>query len=244
MRLPINWVDDATFEIGGQLITLHYEIGGSNRKSRSADFTMMKTKDFMDLYLLHSNEPFKRILELGVYQGGSFVFFDQIFQPEKISAIELSTVHIPALDEYVEANASRAKVHYGTPQDDEARLAQIIDQDFGGTVDLVIDDASHFYDQTKASFKIAFPKIRPGGLYIIEDWTWSFQEPYQGADHPWRDHHSLANLVVDLMEEMVLTGLTHDISISLHMVKVRRSGKEGHLPFQTTSRRGRDYKPL
>lgn len=244
MKSRINWVDDTTFEIGGQLITLHYEIGGSNRASRSADFTMMKTKDFIDLYLLHANEPFKRVLELGVYQGGSFVFFDQLYRPEKISAIELSNVHVPALDEYVAANAPRAKIHYGTSQDDEVRLAEIIDQDFGGVVDLVIDDASHFYDQTKASFKVAFPKMRPGGLYIIEDWTWSFQEPYQGADHPWRDRHSLANLIVDLMEEIVLTGLTHDISISPHMVKVRRSGKARHPLFQTTSRRGREYNLL
>jgi predicted O-methyltransferase YrrM len=244
MKSPINWVDDNTFEIGGQLITLDYESGGSKRKSRSADFTMMKTKAFIDLYLLHANESFKRVLELGVYQGGSFVFFDQIYSPEKISAIELSSVHIPALDRYVETKPSRAKVHYATSQDDRGRLAQIIDQDFGGVIDLVVDDASHFYDQTKASFEIAFPKVRPGGLYIIEDWTWSFHASYQGADHPWHDHHSLANLVVDLMEEMVLTGLTADISISPHMLKVRRSGSEGHLLFQSTSRRGREYKLL
>ena len=125
MNSPISWIDDATFEIGGQLITLHYEIGGSNRKSRSADFTMMKTKDFIDLYLLHANERFKRVLELGVYQGGSFVFFDKVYRPEKISAIELSNVHVPALDEYVAANAPRAKIHYGTSQDDEVRLARL-----------------------------------------------------------------------------------------------------------------------
>ncbi len=75
----------------------------------------------------------------------------------------------------MEANVSRAKIHYGTSQDDELRLAQIINHDFGGVIDLAIDDASHFYDQTKASFKVAFPKVRPGGLYIIEDWTWSFR---------------------------------------------------------------------
>jgi hypothetical protein len=39
-------------------------------------------------------------------------------------------------------------------------------------VDLVIDDASHLYPFTKGSFETLFPRLRPGGLYIIEDWSW------------------------------------------------------------------------
>ena len=38
-------------------------------------------------------------------------------------------------------------------------------------LDLVVDDASHYLDPTRASFDVLFPRLRPGGLYVIEDWT-------------------------------------------------------------------------
>jgi SAM-dependent methyltransferase len=44
--------------------------------------------------------------------------------------------------------------------------------DFNGPLDLVFDDASHFYRFSKVSFETLFPLLRPGGLYVIEDWSW------------------------------------------------------------------------
>ena len=35
----------------------------------------------------------------------------------------------------------------------------------------MIDDASHLYNETSASFNVLFPRLRPGGLYVIEDWS-------------------------------------------------------------------------
>ena len=210
----MEWLDHGTFSVGGHKITMDYEYGGSKRKSAESDFTMMKSKSFLAQYLQHQGEDFSRILELGVYQGGSFVFLDQVFAPSRISAVELSAVPILALDSYVAGSNGRAKVHYGTSQDDVGRLTQIIDTDFGGQLDLVVDDASHFYDQTKASFKVAFPKLRPGGLYIIEDWSWSFFGDYQAPDHPWASRHSLPNLAIDLMEEMALCGTIEDFTVA------------------------------
>lgn len=240
----LHWENNATFVIGGESITLDYELGGSKRKSDASDFTMMKTRGFLDHYLQHSGEDFGRILELGVYQGGSYVFLDQLFRPQKITAVELSQQPIPALDDYVSKNRARASLRYGVSQDDQASLAKIIETDLGGTIDLVVDDASHFYDQTKASFRVAFPKLRPRGLYIIEDWSWSFQEPFQTTDHPWRHAHSLANLVVDLMEEMALRPLIDEISITPHMMKIRRSSAPSQPVFTSSARRGRTYQPI
>jgi hypothetical protein len=45
--------------------------------------------------------------------------------------------------------------------------------EFSAPLDLVIDDASHIYGPTKASFQALFPLLRPGGLYLIEDWAWA-----------------------------------------------------------------------
>ncbi len=184
----MRWIDDVTFEMDGVKITLDYEHGGSRRRSEAADFTMMKTRGFLDYYAQHRDEDFKRILEVGVYQGGSFVFLDKLFKPDRLSAIELSDQPISALDAYVEKNQPRTRMHYATSQGDTERVAEIIEQDFGGVLDLVVDDASHFYELTKATFKTAFPRLRPGGLYIIEDWSWSFQQGFQAPDHPLGEH--------------------------------------------------------
>jgi predicted O-methyltransferase YrrM len=236
----MQWIDDVTFEIDGVRITLDYEHGGSKRRSETCDFTMMKDRMFLDHYIQHKDEAFKRILEVGVYQGGSFVFLDKIFKPDRISAIELSATPIAALDEYIEHNRDRARIHYATSQGDVAQVTRIIDEDFGGALDLVVDDASHFYELTKATFKTAFPRLRPGGLYIIEDWAWSFQGIFQAPDHPWAGMNSLANLVIDAMEDMVLSGMIEDVSISRHMLKIRRSmTPAGGAVFEKCARRGR-----
>lgn len=238
----ITWLDSATFSVGGHKITMDYEYGGSRRESGQSDFTMMKSRSFLDQYLAHAREDFKHILELGIYQGGSFVFLNEVFKPERISGIELSEVRIPALDKYISEQQGRANLYYGTSQDNEARLAEIIESDFGGRLDLVVDDASHFYDQTKASLRTTFQKLRPGGLYIIEDWSWSFFDDYQAPDHPWAEHHSLANLAIDLMEEMALGSMVEEVIVSPHMIKVRRSREKSSPVFVRENRRGREYK--
>jgi len=42
--------------------------------------------------------------------------------------------------------------------------------------DIIIDDASHASYHQQNSFKVLFPSLRPGGLYIIEDLHW--QSPF------------------------------------------------------------------
>ncbi len=39
-------------------------------------------------------------------------------------------------------------------------------------MDLVFDDASHLYEETRSSFESLFPHVRPGGVFVIEDWRW------------------------------------------------------------------------
>jgi hypothetical protein len=69
-------------------------------------------------------------------------------------------------------------------QADREALQEIIAREFDGPVDLVIDDASHIYEPTRASFETLFPRLGRGGLYIIEDWQWSYQpEPPAGFEN-------------------------------------------------------------
>jgi hypothetical protein len=242
--VTLNWLDESSFEIGGYTITMHYAHGGSPKKSFDHEFIIMKSRNFFDHYTVLKSEGFKKVIELGVYQGGSVVFLDQFLKPERFSAIELSTVPIPALDAYISKNAGRTKLYYGTSQDDVNRLNGIVEQDFGGELDLVVDDASHLYAQTRTSFATLFPKIRPGGLYIIEDWSWSFQEPYQDPANGWFGQSALVNLIVDLTEDMAMRQLIQSIHIERELIKIRKTNNPLGRLFESQARRGREFNPL
>ena len=73
---------------------------------------------------------------------------------------------------------------YGVDQSDRARLHQIVADDFGGeAIDVVFDDCSHLLEPTRASFDALFPFVRPGGIYVIEDWNLDlvFRETFAAA---------------------------------------------------------------
>ena len=64
------------------------------------------------------------------------------------------------------------RTFYGVDQADQAGLVAIVDEVIPGQeLDLVIDDASHRYDETRASFEVLYHTLRAGGLYIVEDWA-------------------------------------------------------------------------
>ena len=104
--------------------------------------------------------------------------------------------------DYVRTRGLEKKVrtYWGTNQTDEQALLRIVKQEFSGALDVVIDDASHFYAQTLASFQILFPLLPPGGLYIIEDWAWEHWEEFHSPYHPWFRHESPTRLILELIE--------------------------------------------
>ncbi|HEX6871572.1 MAG TPA: class I SAM-dependent methyltransferase [Micromonosporaceae bacterium] len=67
--------------------------------------------------------------------------------------------------------------HQADPRFLESVLAQT------GELDIVIDDGSHINRDVLASFKHLFPKLRHGGLYVIEDLQTSYWPGYGGSSH-------------------------------------------------------------
>lgn len=67
-----------------------------------------------------------------------------------------------------------------------------------GPFDVVIDDASHTSSLTVAAFKGAWPYLRPGGLYFVEDLHSSYADWYFGADeaHPNPGQHKVQTAMV------------------------------------------------
>lgn len=60
---------------------------------------------------------------------------------------------------------------------DLERLADVVPK-----LDIIIDDASHASYHQQLAFRYLFPRLKPGGLYIIEDLFW--QSPIYEAELP------------------------------------------------------------
>ena len=117
-----------------------------------------------------------RIFELGIAQGGSTAVLGALAPDAKIVAIDIASEPVAALADHIagEGLSDRIHPHFGIDQSDRATVAGIIADEFGDEpIDLVIDDASHRLDLTRASFDELFPRVRPGGCYVIEDWSWA-----------------------------------------------------------------------
>ncbi len=178
----------------------------NDKPSSPHDFIVLKVPSMIEMIAELTVQPRKNIIELGVYKGGSVALYNELFKPAKLVAIELDTAPLPQLDAYIKsrAAAARVSVHFGVDQSDHARLAQICTQEFGQQpLDLVIDDASHFLFETRESFRELFPRLRPGGVYVIEDWGWAHWtgEPWQlqqGGDQ-FRGREPLTNLLLELV---------------------------------------------
>lgn len=116
-----------------------------------------------------------RIVELGIDQGASTCFLLELLRPEGIVAVDINPDCPEALSRFLTAHShtERTTLGWGIDQTDGVEIRRLIHTQFPtGRVDLIIDDASHLLDQTVVSFQELFPVLRPGGLYLIEDWSW------------------------------------------------------------------------
>ena len=168
-------------------------------------FTLYKIKPLVDQYakFWSYREDFRprNILELGIWDGGSIVFWFEYFTPDKLVGIDLQQKQDS--EYFTHYKASRGlehniKTYWATDQGDSAQLRHIVRAEFENRLDLVIDDASHMYALTKKSFETLFPLLRPGGLYIIEDWAWGHWQEFQRLDHPWFSQIPLTKLIFEL----------------------------------------------
>lgn len=153
---------------------------GSPRPPLSADsFQLLKGVEYFDAYerLLASvpNPRTEHVFELGIWDGASAVIFSECLQPAKLVAIDLMTRgDSEYFVEYLKKRdkAGSIKTFWGVDQSDIPKLRKLAEEELDGSIDLVVDDASHLYRPTLRSFQALFPLVRPGGLYVIEDWTW------------------------------------------------------------------------
>ncbi len=71
----------------------------------------------------------------------------------------------------------RIKIFKGS-QVDEEFLNQVVNEI--GEIDVIIDDGSHINEHVIKTFNILFPKLKTGGIYIVEDTQTSYWKPFGG----------------------------------------------------------------
>lgn len=180
-------------------------LGLGNPKSTPERFIFQKSLWVVERYeqLIEQLKP-KSIFELGIWCGGSAVFFQRLAKANKLVTLDITETRVEALDQYIEANhlQQTLKPFYGVDQGDVPRLRQIVRDEFeDGLLDLVIDDASHFVDETRNSFNALFPFVKPGGVFVIEDWSWAHGKFDGPAEFPafYPDHAPLTTLLFEII---------------------------------------------
>jgi hypothetical protein len=168
----LAWTSEDTFELGGVEFVCRALKGGF--PSTPERMLLVKSRWQAEWYeqFLRQLQP-RSVVEIGIFDGASLAMCAEIAQPDRLVGVDLKAEPSSALATYIEQRGleNRVRPYYGVDQTDGVRLNQIIDAELGNeSVDLVVDDASHELDATRATFDILFPRVRPGGVYLLEDW--------------------------------------------------------------------------
>jgi hypothetical protein len=204
-RLAIPWVNDELIDFGDVRVELCIPPALYERQTADRHFVLGKNRAMVEDELsVLGDRPVERMVDVGVYKGGSVVLFHKLLAPKKLVAIELNATPLPPLDDYVARHADEILVARGVNQADLGALERIVAAEFGGEpLDLVVDDASHFYWETRATFRALFARLRPGALYVIEDWSWAhwrgdYWQAERGGSY-FNNKEPLTNLLIELI---------------------------------------------
>jgi cephalosporin hydroxylase len=214
-------LDDLVFRLQ------HHKSANWNEEEHFMFFKIKKLVDEYENYFQRRSDfcP-KNVMELGMWDGGSVAFWHELFQPRKHIGVDLmDRSDSPYFQQYVESRglSQRIRTFWKTDQANKSRLRDLIAMEFDGPLDLVIDDASHFYGPTLASFEALFPLLTPGGLYIIEDWAWGHWPEFIVPDHPWAGETPPTQLVVKIIEAAgTSTQLIANVSVYEGFISVER----------------------
>src|SRR5262245_62703630 len=159
---------DGRFSLGGEKFVIQVAVSAKDwRLSTSEVFTIAKNEPYLRVYEnLASNFSPRSILELGIFQGGSYVFLDKLFKPRRMSAVDIGPHVVAPLVQYLSRTENRF-VHFATSQRDRETLNQIVFNELANELDFVVDDASNTYEDTKPFFELLFPLLRPRGITAI-----------------------------------------------------------------------------
>ena len=260
------WDEWPKWDSNQEFCTKRFQFIGSvnqfDKKTQGDKIAILKHRQFIEIYKKLLSEQPLNILELGYFQGGMPLFISDMHLPDL--ANNSKPLHIVGIDYYeptqelkatIESNklADTIKLYGGILQDDVKAIKSVVESEFGQqSLDLVIDDCSHQYQETKLCFESFFSHLKPDGKYVIEDWGWQHWpgEPWQTSNSPFHGKPSMSNLILELVMAM---GSRPDIIARIDVVSefctvITRGPSLAHgervILSEITKMAGRTYVPM
>jgi hypothetical protein len=139
------------------------------------DTDKTQSQSYIENYERHfghlRSKPVK-ILEIGVFHGGSLLMWQEYFSKGLIVGLDLQSNPFSEKPERI--------CFYQGSQDDGKLLDRVAQECAPDGFDIVIDDASHVGTLTRGSFRNLYVNhLKPGGIYVIEDWGTGYWDSWQ-----------------------------------------------------------------
>lgn len=166
---------------------------GTDKSSLGHNYTEVYEKYFLPL----QNKPLK-FLEIGFACGSSARMWDAFFVNPESNLVFIDFK--PECYNYMLNLSARCSLH-SVNQRSETELEAFI-QKVGGDFDIIIDDGGHTYPEQLTSFRILFPYVKKGGVYIIEDLHTSYWRDY-GAEGDCQNPKASGNSTIRFLQNLV-----------------------------------------
>ncbi|MFM7671770.1 MAG: class I SAM-dependent methyltransferase [Bacteroidota bacterium] len=147
---------------------LFYETGPEDRMIHKWDHYF----DIYEKYFAHYREKPLNFLEIGIMHGGSLNLWKNYFGEQlRLYAMDIN----PECKAFEEQNI---QIHIGSQEDPVflQGLAETLPD-----LDIILDDGGHTMKQQLLTFETLFPKLKEGGIYLVEDTHTSYWELYGGG---------------------------------------------------------------
>lgn len=146
-----------------------------------------------DSYLSDKRNDVKKVLEIGVGNGGSLRMWCEYFPSAIIYGIDINPGFLFSEDRIVTALIN---------QSNRESLKKFAEEN--GPFDLILDDGSHNVIHQQISLGLLFPYLEDGGYYIVEDLHTSFG--WGGIDWGLESNHP--NTTYNILDRFIKSNYT------------------------------------
>jgi len=164
----------------------------------AADTNVHKWRHYFDIYTRHF-DPYRskpiKMLEIGVFRGGSLRLWKKYFHPESL----IVGIDIDKNCQRYEIADQQVYVRIGSQGDPDFLTA--VNKEFG-PFDIILDDGSHkTYHQLISFTSLSRDALNDGGCYMVEDMHTNYWTSH--VDTP-QSFMELAKQMVDMLHEPYL----------------------------------------
>jgi SAM-dependent methyltransferase len=145
--------------------------------------------DIYDQYLAELADQPVTLLELGTYTGESLKTFATYFSKGQVIGIDIA-------DHGADFSGFSNLTFHICDQRDAGKLSDICAAAAPDGLDIIIDDASHYGIWSLMSYNALFDRLKPGGLYFVEDWGTGYWDD-------WPDGSRFQRFSVDATEKKI-----------------------------------------